>query len=134
MFKKWFVCEARTGEHLFRTVFLREIGDNPVRVYIRNRTGENTQKVYFRLHSSARSKQSNVEVRDGACTPYGISSQIFTTVRLPYFLFLFFAYRTGCKNLKNQNSPQGTNLTHARKKFYLLNQLCSFRCAENAKK
>ena len=49
-------------------------------------------------------------------------------------LFLFFAYRTGCKNLKNQISPQGTNLRHSRKKFYLLNQLCSFRCAQNVKK
>ena len=47
-------------------MFFRGIGDNPVRVWIRNRTGEDTQKVYFRLHSSARSKQSNVEVRDGA--------------------------------------------------------------------
>ena len=47
-------------------MLFRGIGDNPVRVWIRNRTGEDTQKVYFRLHSSARSKQSNVEVRDGA--------------------------------------------------------------------
>ena len=46
------------------------------------------------------------------------------------FLFLFFAYRTGCKNLKNQKSPQRTNLIPSRKKFYLLNQLCSFRCAK----
>ena len=49
-----------------RTLPLRKIGNNPVRVWIRNRTGEDTQKVDFRLHSSARSKQSNVEVRDGA--------------------------------------------------------------------
>ena len=33
------------------------------------------------------------------------------------FLFLFFAYRTGCKNLKNQKSPQRTNLIPSRKKF-----------------
>ena len=44
----------------------RKIGENPVRVYIRNRTGEDTQKVCFRFHSNARSKQSNVEVRDDA--------------------------------------------------------------------
>ena len=50
----------------YRTVCLRQIGNNPVQVYIRNRTGGNTQKVYFRLHSSARSKQSNFEVCDGA--------------------------------------------------------------------
>ena len=31
MLKKWFVCEARTGENLFRTVFLRENGYNTVR-------------------------------------------------------------------------------------------------------
>ena len=46
------------------------------------------------------------------------------------FLFQFFAYRTGCKNLKNQKSPQRKNLIPSRKKFYLLNQLCSFRCAK----
>ena len=75
MFKKWFVCEARTGEHLLNKVpygvfsvwcFFVHLGDNPVRVYIRNSTGGDTQKVYSRLHSSARSKQSNVEVHDGA--------------------------------------------------------------------
>ena len=33
-------------------------------------------------------------------------------------LFLFFAYRTGFKNLKNKNSQQRTNLIHSRKKFY----------------
>ena len=60
MFKKWFVCKARTGEDLskYHTVLFRGIGDNPVRVYIRNRTGENSKRVDF----SVRSEESKVEV------------------------------------------------------------------------
>ena len=55
MFKKWFVCEARTGEHLIRTVFFCEMATIPYGVY---RMGENTQRVDL----SARSEESKVEV------------------------------------------------------------------------